>query len=94
MDVSRLKQLGWQSSTSLKNGLKETYSWFKTNTEEIRSNRIYEESFNCKSFFSPELISTGKYNTDLAIQIQKQNCQVKVCVHPLYPDWKPQRAIK
>ena len=37
MDVSRLKQLGWQSSTSLKNGLKETYSWFKTNTEEIRS---------------------------------------------------------
>ena len=44
-------------------------------------------------FFSPELISTGKYNTDLAIQIQKQNCQVKVlCSHPLYPDWKPQKS--
>jgi glycosyltransferase involved in cell wall biosynthesis len=44
-------------------------------------------------FFFPELISTGKYNTDLAIQISKQNFQVDVlCSHPLYPDWKPQHS--
>ena len=44
-------------------------------------------------FFSPELISTGKYNTDLALQISKQNFQVDVlCSHPLYPDWKPQHS--
>lgn len=44
-------------------------------------------------FFFPELISTGKYNTDLAIQISKQNLQVDVmCSHPLYPDWKPQHS--
>ena len=41
-------------------------------------------------FFFPELISTGKYNTDLAIQISKQNLKVDVlCSHPLYPDWRP-----
>lgn len=41
-------------------------------------------------FFFPELISTGKYNTDLAIQISKQRLDVEVlCSHPLYPDWNP-----
>lgn len=46
-------------------------------------------------FFSPELISTGKYNTDLAIQMHKQNLEVGVlCSHPLYPDWKPQKSIQ
>ena len=44
-------------------------------------------------FFFPELISTGKYNTDLALQIQKQNLEVEVlCSHPLYPDWRPQKS--
>lgn len=44
-------------------------------------------------FFFPELISTGKYNTDLAVEISKQNLQVDVlCSHPLYPDWKPQNS--
>ena len=44
-------------------------------------------------FFFPELISTGKYNTDLALQIRKQNLEVEVlCSHPLYPDWRPQKS--
>lgn len=46
-------------------------------------------------FFFPELISTGKYNTDLAIQMYKQKLRVEVlCSHPLYPDWKPQKSIQ
>ena len=45
--------------------------------------------------FFPELVGSGKYNTDLAIQISKQNIQVDVlCSHPLYPDWKPQHSSK
>tara|TARA_B100000989_G_C19490652_1_gene449627 strand:+ start:343 stop:1500 length:1158 start_codon:yes stop_codon:yes gene_type:complete len=41
-------------------------------------------------FFYPELIGTGKYNTDLATQLSKQELSVEVlCSHPLYPDWKP-----
>ncbi len=36
MDVSRLKKLGWQSSISLKDGLKKTYEWFKANKNNIR----------------------------------------------------------
>jgi colanic acid biosynthesis glycosyl transferase WcaI len=44
-------------------------------------------------FFFPELISTGKYNTDLAIQLSKQGLKVDIlCSHPLYPDWKPKRS--
>lgn len=31
MDVGRLKQLGWQSQTSLEKGLRLTYSWFINN---------------------------------------------------------------
>lgn len=31
MDVSRLKVLGWEHSVSLKNGLAETYTWYKNN---------------------------------------------------------------
>jgi GDP-L-fucose synthase len=36
MDVSRLKKLGWQSSISLKDGLKKTYDWFKANKNNTR----------------------------------------------------------
>tara|TARA_B100000900_G_scaffold416155_1_gene449579 strand:- start:4084 stop:5250 length:1167 start_codon:yes stop_codon:yes gene_type:complete len=44
-------------------------------------------------FFFPEIISTGKYNTDLALQLYEQNLEVEViCSHPLYPDWKPQHS--
>lgn len=44
-------------------------------------------------FFFPELISTGKYNTDLALQMHKLNIEIEVlCSHPLYPDWRPQKS--
>ena len=40
-------------------------------------------------FFYPEPISTGKYNTDLALSLAKQGHKVHVwCFHPFYPDWK------
>lgn len=37
MDVSKLKDLGWEHSISLKNGLAETYTWFKNNLQNARS---------------------------------------------------------
>jgi GDP-L-fucose synthase len=36
MDVSRLKALGWQASTSLKKGLGSTYQWFLEHQEQLR----------------------------------------------------------
>ncbi|TQV77034.1 GDP-L-fucose synthase [Aliikangiella marina] len=36
MDVSRLKSLGWQSTTSLEHGLSSTYEWFLSNIEQYR----------------------------------------------------------
>ncbi len=37
MDVARLKSLGWQSSTSLEDGLKSAYKWFVDNQDGYRS---------------------------------------------------------
>lgn len=37
MDVGRLKNLGWEYSISLADGLKETYSWFLKNQDSFRS---------------------------------------------------------
>ncbi len=46
-------------------------------------------------FFYPELISTGKYNTELAIELTKSGEEVIVgCSHPLYPDWKPNQSFE
>ena len=40
-------------------------------------------------FFYPEPISTGKYNTDIALKLQEEGHQVTVlCSHPFYPEWK------
>ena len=40
-------------------------------------------------FFYPEPISTGKFNSDIALALSKNGHQVTVlCFHPLYPDWK------
>ena len=40
-------------------------------------------------FFFPEPISTGKYNTDLALALSKKGHKVTVlCFHPFYPNWK------
>ncbi|HAE75407.1 MAG TPA: GDP-fucose synthetase [Alphaproteobacteria bacterium] len=36
LDVSRLDKLGWASDIDLKRGLKETYSWFKENYDDVR----------------------------------------------------------
>lgn len=44
-------------------------------------------------FFYPELISTGKYNTDLALNLVKQGHRVHVwCFHSFYPDWKIKKS--
>jgi len=37
LDVSRLKNLGWESRISLEKGLAETYEWFLENEQAIRS---------------------------------------------------------
>ena len=37
MDVSRLKDLGWEHSISLKNGLADAYTWYKNNLKHARS---------------------------------------------------------
>ena len=40
-------------------------------------------------FFSPELISTGKFNTDMALALRDEGHYVTIlCSHPLYPKWK------
>lgn len=36
MDVSRLKDLGWQCSLSLEEGLEKTYSWYLSSEEKLR----------------------------------------------------------
>ena len=36
LDVSRLRELGWSSSTSLEEGLKHFYAWFLENIEKLR----------------------------------------------------------
>jgi colanic acid biosynthesis glycosyl transferase WcaI len=44
-------------------------------------------------FFYPEPISTGKYNTDLALNLAKRGHKVHVwCFHSFYPDWKVKKS--
>ncbi len=44
-------------------------------------------------FFFPEPISTGKFNTDIAIALKEQGYHVSVlCSHPLYPKWVPEKS--
>lgn len=46
-------------------------------------------------FFSPELISTGKYNTYIAKALVARGNSVFVCCsHPLYPNWIPQKSFE
>jgi len=41
-------------------------------------------------FFSPEMISTGKYNTDIAQTLVEAGYDITVyCSHPIYPSWVP-----
>lgn len=37
MDVSRLAQMGWRSSISLQDGLRDTYKWFLANQDYLRT---------------------------------------------------------
>ena len=37
MDVSKLRDLGWKHTINLKDGLAETYTWYKNNIEVARS---------------------------------------------------------
>ena len=42
-------------------------------------------------FFYPEPISTGKYNTALTSGLISASMHVEIiCLHPIYPTWKPQ----
>ncbi|MFY7670603.1 glycosyltransferase family 4 protein [Tenacibaculum sp. MEBiC06402] len=44
-------------------------------------------------FFFPEPISTGKFNTEMAIALKKRGHNVRVlCFHPFYPSWKIQKS--
>jgi GDP-L-fucose synthase len=36
MDVSKMKERGWEYSTELKEGIKKTYSWFLENIDTIK----------------------------------------------------------
>jgi glycosyltransferase involved in cell wall biosynthesis len=44
-------------------------------------------------FFLPELISTGKFNTDMVVGLRDKGNLVKVlCFHPFYPKWKVEKT--
>lgn len=46
-------------------------------------------------FFFPEPISTGKFNTDIAIKLRDLgNSVTVVCSHPFYPKWKVEKSNK
>ena len=40
MDVSKLKEIGWQYSTELEEGMKKTYQWFLDNIESIKEIKL------------------------------------------------------
>lgn len=40
MDVSKMKELGWEYSTELKDGIKKTYSWFLDNIDNIKEVKL------------------------------------------------------
>ena len=40
MDVSKMKELGWQYSTELEEGIKKTYQWFFENIENIKEVKL------------------------------------------------------
>tara|TARA_B100000989_G_scaffold222678_1_gene170254 strand:+ start:6457 stop:7410 length:954 start_codon:yes stop_codon:yes gene_type:complete len=40
MDVSKMKELGWESSTEIKDGIKKTYQWFLENIDNIKEVQI------------------------------------------------------
>ena len=46
-------------------------------------------------FFFPEPISTGKFNTEMAIALKERGHNVSVlCFHPFYPSWQIQKSTE
>ena len=44
-------------------------------------------------FFFPEPISTGKFNSDIAVALNDEGHNVTVlCSHPIYPKWKAEKT--
>ena len=37
LDVSRLSALGWQHRTSLRDGIRDTYEWYRTHRSQVRT---------------------------------------------------------
>ena len=40
MDVSKMKEIGWQYSTELEDGIKKTYQWFLENIDTIKEIKL------------------------------------------------------
>ena len=40
MDVSKMKEIGWEYSTELEDGIKKTYQWFLENIEYIKEIKL------------------------------------------------------
>ena len=40
MDVSKMKEIGWQYSTELEDGIKKTYNWFLENIDKIKEIKL------------------------------------------------------
>jgi GDP-L-fucose synthase len=40
MDVSKVKELGWQYATELEDGIKKTYQWYKENIDSIKEIKL------------------------------------------------------
>ena len=40
MDVSKMKEIGWQYSTELEDGIQKTYQWFLENIDAIKKIKL------------------------------------------------------
>ena len=40
MDISKMKNIGWEYSTELEVGIKKTYNWFLENIESIKEVKL------------------------------------------------------
>ena len=40
MDVSKMKEIGWEYSTELEDGIQKTYKWFLENIDSIKEIKL------------------------------------------------------
>jgi GDP-L-fucose synthase len=40
MDVSKMKEIGWEYTTELKDGIEKTYGWFLDNIDRIKEVKL------------------------------------------------------